>query len=64
MERLRNAIWHLGPGLTMTSVLNQGLERTVSKLEAKNGGKPFPPRSGEVLEAPVKPKKRSGGLPR
>jgi hypothetical protein len=59
MERLHNAIWHLGRGLTITSVTAEALERAVAKLEAQNGGKSFPRRRGEVLRSPLKPKKKS-----
>ena len=56
MERLKNAIWHLGRGLTITSVLVKALEQCVKELEAHNGGKPFPPRQGRLAKSPI-PKK-------
>ncbi len=60
MERLHNAIWHLGHGLSITSVVTDGLEREVAKLEKVNGGKPFPPRRGEISKSPLKRRKTSG----
>lgn len=54
MERLHNAIWHLGHGLSVTSVVAESLERAVKKLEEQNGGKPFPRRKGELPKSPVK----------
>jgi hypothetical protein len=59
MERLHNAIWHIGHGLSITSVTAEALERAVRKLESQNGGKPFPRRSGEVARSPLKGKKKS-----
>jgi hypothetical protein len=58
MELLHNAIWHFGHGLTVTSVAAEALEQAVKKLEAQNGGKPFPRRGGELPKSPVKPKKK------
>ncbi len=60
MERLHNAIWHLGHGLSVTSVTTEALERAVAKLEKSNGGKPFPRRGGEIAKSPLKSKKKSG----
>jgi hypothetical protein len=59
MERLQNAIWHIGHGLTVTSVIAESLERAVKKLEGENGGKPFPRRGGELPKSPVKSRKKS-----
>lgn len=56
IERLKNAIWHLGRGLTITSVVEEALRKALKELEAHNGGKPFPPRRGEL---PKSPKPRS-----
>lgn len=60
MERLNNAIWHLGHGLSITSVTAEALERELAKLEKLNGGKPFPRRGGELPKSPFKRKKKSG----
>lgn len=49
-DRLRNAVWHLGKGLTITSVLSAALEKEVAKLEAHHGGKPYPFR-GQNIQA-------------
>jgi hypothetical protein len=57
IERLKNAVWHLGRGLTITSVMVEALEEAVKKLEAHNDGKPFPPRGGKLAKAPM-PKKK------
>jgi hypothetical protein len=59
IERLRNAVWHIGHGLTITSIIGQTLERELVKLEKSNGGKPFPPRQGEVAKSPLKAKNKS-----
>jgi hypothetical protein len=56
MERLQNAISHIGHGLTITSVTSEALKRAVVKLEAQNGGKPFVRRRGEVPKSPLKSK--------
>lgn len=60
IERLHNAIWHLGRGMSITSVATEALERELTKLEKLNGGKPFPPRGGEIPKSPLKRKKKSG----
>jgi hypothetical protein len=51
LDRLRNAIWHLGKGLTVTGVIEQATEKAVNELESQNGGKPFPPRQGPIPKA-------------
>lgn len=49
IDRARNAVWHVGKGLTITELLEQGLADVLTQLEKKhNKGKPFPPREGEV----------------
>lgn len=60
IERLHNPIWHIGHGLSVTSVVAESLERAVKQLEAENGGKPFPRRGGELPKSPVKRTQRSG----
>jgi hypothetical protein len=52
LDRLRNAVWHLGKGLTMASVVSSGIAKELAKLEALNGGKPFPAhgRRTDVLD--------------
>jgi hypothetical protein len=57
IERLKNAIWHIGKGLTITSVVVKALDECVKELEEQNGGKPFPPRQGKIAKAPT-PKKK------
>ena len=58
IERLRNAVWHLGYGLTVTSVVEEAMEKAARNLEKQNGGKPFPlrksplPKSREVGSRP------------
>ncbi len=44
VDRLHNAIWHLGQGMTITSVANEAIKTAVTRLEKRNGGKPFPQR--------------------
>lgn len=69
IQRLQNAVWHLGRGLTFTSVTVEAIEDAVSRLERRNGGKPFPPRkprrtSASVvanLSAPTSDGERGGG---
>jgi hypothetical protein len=53
MERLKNAIWYLGQGLTITSVVTAALEQAIRDLEAHNNGKPFPPRQGRIPKSPT-----------
>jgi hypothetical protein len=52
MERLKNAVWHIGQGLTITSVIEKSLEQAIKELETRNGGKPFPPRQGKLPKSP------------
>ncbi len=59
IERLKNAVWHLGRGLTITSVITKSLEDSIRELEAQNGGKPFPARTGRLAKSPTPvPKKK------
>jgi hypothetical protein len=49
LERARNAVWHVGRGLTLSSLLQDSLHEAVERLEREhNGGKPFPARKGVV----------------
>jgi hypothetical protein len=59
MERLHNAIWHIGHGLSVASITNEALERELKKLEKLNGGKPFPRRGGELPKSNLKRDKKS-----
>lgn len=53
-ERLRNAVFHIGKGLTVNKVLTDALEKAVRELERKhNGGKPFPVRNGRLSNRPI-----------
>jgi hypothetical protein len=54
MERLRNAVWHLGKGLTITSVIEECVENALKELERQNGGQPFPTRGTKLPKAPKK----------
>ncbi len=54
MERLKNAVWHLGRGLTITSVIEDALAGAVRDLERHNGGGPFPTRGGRLPKSPKK----------
>ena len=38
IERLKNAIWHLGQGLTITGVVEESLQQAIRQLEKHNGG--------------------------
>jgi len=59
IERLKNAIWHLGKGLTITSVMVKALEQAIHDLEIHNGGKPFPPRQSRIAKSSTPKKKKS-----
>jgi hypothetical protein len=49
VERLRNAIWWIGRGLTVNGVIEDATLKALEALEAEhNYGQPFPPRKGEV----------------
>jgi hypothetical protein len=49
LERAKNAVWHVGKGLTITGLLEQGLLATVQALEKKhNRGKAFARRGDEL----------------
>jgi len=50
IERLRNAVWHLGRGMTVTSVIEEAMEQAARELEKQNGGKPFPVRVTPLSE--------------
>jgi hypothetical protein len=52
MERLRNAVWHLGHGLTITSVIEDAATKAVHDLEQHNSGKPFSPRGSNLPKSP------------
>lgn len=52
IERLKNAIWYIGEGLTIGGVAEEAIEQAVRRLEKRNGGKPFPPRGGELARSP------------
>lgn len=53
LERARNAVWHVGQGLTITQLLEEGLQEQLQDLEKKhNRGKAFPQRGGEVARSP------------
>ena len=54
MERLRNAVWHLGKGLTITSVIEDCVEHAVKDLERQNSGSPFPVRGTKLPKSPKK----------
>lgn len=58
MDRLKNAIWHLGQGLTITGVVTEALEQAIKELEIRNNGKPFPPRQGRIPKSPIPFKKK------
>ncbi len=52
IERLRNAVWHLGRGLTVTSVVEDAVAKSLRDLEKQNGGKPFVARKTPLPKAP------------
>jgi hypothetical protein len=54
IERLRDAVWHLGRGLTVTSVMEEAVANALRDLEKHNGGKPFSPRKTPLPKAPRK----------
>ena len=51
IERLRNAVWHLGRGLTVTSIVEEAVEKALHGLEKQNGGKPFANRNTPLPKA-------------
>ncbi len=55
LERAKNAIWHVGQGLTITGLIEEGLLAVVRELEAKhNKGKQFAKRAAEIARSPKK----------
>jgi len=54
IERLRNAVWHLGRGLTVTSVVEEAVAKATRELEKHNNGKPFTTRGTPLPKAPRK----------
>jgi hypothetical protein len=61
IERLRNAVWHLGRGLTITSVIEEAMLNAVEQLEQHNNGKPFALRSTNLPKSP--PRRGRHGRP-
>lgn len=53
MERLKNAVWHLGKGMTITSAIEEAIEKVVQELENANGGE-FAPRRSKLPKSPKK----------
>lgn len=51
IERLRNAVWHHGRGMTLTSIIEKAAEKAARDLEKQNGGKPFPARGTPLPKA-------------
>jgi len=52
VERLRNAVWWIGRGLSITDLTGTALTREVEKLERQhNEGQPFPKRKGSLVGA-------------
>jgi hypothetical protein len=49
LERLRNAVWHLGQGLTVNGIIESAAGDALDGLEKKhNHGRPFPARKGPI----------------
>lgn len=46
VERLLNAVWHQRS--TISAALAAEFPAIVERLEAANGGKPYPPREGDL----------------
>jgi len=55
LERLRNAAWWARR--TVTDYFEDALPAIVRQAEEANGGKPFPPREGDLPLAKAKRKK-------
>ena len=53
LERVRNAIWATGRGLTITGICEDALNAWLKEAEHKNGG-PFDQREGEIKNSPKK----------
>lgn len=52
LERAKNTAWHVGQGLTITGLIEDGLLAQVLQIEKKhNKGKPFPKRGGELARS-------------
>ena len=58
VNRLKNAVWHLGQGITISGVIVAALEKHLQKMERRNNGQPFPPRQGRIPKSPVPFKKK------
>jgi hypothetical protein len=53
IERLKNAVFWV-PGLTVAEAIEEGVEKTLARLEKAHGG-PFPPRKAQLKRGrPVK----------
>lgn len=49
LERTKNAVWHIGQGLTITGLIEEGLLARIQDLEKQhNKGKAFAARGGEI----------------
>jgi hypothetical protein len=60
MDRLRNAIWHVGRGLTISALLEEAVDTISDRLEVEyNGGKPFPSRESELPKSHRRPRAKT-----
>lgn len=56
-ERIRNAVFWLGQGLTIAGIVEEATEKAIAELERQhNGGKPFKERTGEIAKSKNKGK--------
>lgn len=60
MERLKNAVWHLGKGMTITSVIEEAIQHAVVELEKQNHGE-FPARRSKLPKSPKKDQQELSG---
>jgi hypothetical protein len=64
VERLRNAIFWIGRGLTINGIMEQAAEKALLELEKKhNSGRPFKDRTAELAKSGKKPAGRRPKLP-
>ena len=55
IERLRNAVWHVGRGLTMAGVMRSATLKALEELENDySQDEPFPPRQGKLSVGKVR----------
>ena len=62
VERLRNAVWHLGRGLTVTSIVEEAVEKALHGLESRTAASRSPIGRHRYPERPVSSSRPKGTI--